>query len=168
MYQAQKAIRITQEPQKNKLLTTKNLKYMKFTRKASAEWKGTGKDGNGSLTTGSKVLENTPYSFHTRFEDGEKGTNPEELIGAAHAGCFAMQLSFLLNEAKFTATTLSVNADVLFEDGAITKITLNLEGDVPEIDAEQFNQIAHKAKDVCPISKLLDTTIELKVTLKNA
>ncbi|TXD49246.1 OsmC family protein [Polaribacter sp. IC073] len=141
---------------------------MKFTRKASAAWKGSGKEGQGNITTGSKVLDKTQYSFHTRFEDGEKGTNPEELIGAAHAGCFAMQLSFLLNEAKFTATTLDVAATVAFEDGAITKITLNLEGDVPEIDAEEFQQIAHKAKEVCPISKLLNTEIELKVTLKNA
>ena len=141
---------------------------MKFTRKASAAWKGSGKEGNGSITTGSTVLDKTPYSFHTRFEDGEKGTNPEELIGAAHAGCFAMQLSFLLNEAEFTATTIDVDANVIFEDGVITKITLNLEGDVPNIDAEQFQQIAHKAKEVCPISKLLDTEIELKVTLKTA
>jgi osmotically inducible protein OsmC len=141
---------------------------MKFTRKASAAWKGSGKEGHGNLTTGSAVLDKTPYSFHTRFEDGEKGTNPEELIGAAHAGCFAMQLSFLLNEAEFTATTIDVDANVTFEDGAITKITLNLEGDVPNIDAEQFQQIAHKAKEVCPISKLLDTEIELKVTLKTS
>jgi osmotically inducible protein OsmC len=140
---------------------------MKFTRKASAEWKGSGKDGRGNLTTGSKVLDSTKYSFHTRFEDGEKGTNPEELIGAAHAGCFAMQLSFLLNEADFTATALDVDATVTFEDGAITKIGLNLVGDVPKIDAEQFQQIAYKAKEVCPISKLLNTEIELKVTLKN-
>ena len=141
---------------------------MKFTRKASAAWKGSGKEGNGSITTESTVLDKTPYSFHTRFEDGEKGTNPEELIGAAHAGCFAMQLSFLLNEAEFTATTIDVDSNVTFEDGVITKITLNLEGDVPNIDAEQFQQIAHKAKEVCPISKLLDTEIELKVTLKTA
>ena len=141
---------------------------MKFTRKASAAWKGSGKEGNGSITTESTVLDKTPNSFHTRFEDGEKGTNPEELIGAAHAGCFAMQLSFLLNEAEFTATTIDVDANVTFEDGVITKITLNLEGDVPNIDAEQFQQIAHKAKEVCPISKLLDTEIELKVTLKTA
>lgn len=141
---------------------------MKFTRKANAEWKGSGKDGQGSLTTGSKVLDKTAYSFHTRFEDGEKGTNPEELIGAAHAGCFAMQLSFLLNEDNFTATSLDVDATVVFEDGAITKITLNLVGDVPEIDAEKFQQIAHKAKEVCPISKVLNTEIELKVTLKKA
>ena len=141
---------------------------MKFTRKANAEWKGGGKDGHGSLTTGSKILDKTAYSFHTRFEDGEKGTNPEELIGAAHAGCFAMQLSFLLNEDNFTATSLDVDATVVFEDGAITKITLNLVGDVPEIDAEKFQQIAHKAKEVCPISKVLNTAIELKVTLKKA
>ncbi|SFC27665.1 osmotically inducible protein OsmC [Algibacter lectus] len=141
---------------------------MKFTRKANAEWKGSGKDGQGNISTGSKVLDKTQYSFHTRFEDGEKGTNPEELIGAAHAGCFAMQLSFLLNENNFTATTLDVDATVNFEDGAITKVTLNLVGDVPEIDAEQFQQIAHKAKEVCPISKLLNTEIELKVTLKKS
>tara|TARA_R110001592_G_scaffold18337_8_gene76253 strand:- start:3578 stop:4003 length:426 start_codon:yes stop_codon:yes gene_type:complete len=141
---------------------------MKFTRKANAAWTGSGKDGKGSITTGSKVLDKTQYSFHTRFEDGEKGTNPEELIGAAHAGCFAMQLSFLLNESNFTATTLDVDAVVTFEDGAITKITLHLEGDVPNIDAEQFQQIAHKAKEVCPISKVLNTEIELKITLKNA
>ncbi|SFZ91570.1 osmotically inducible protein OsmC [Flaviramulus basaltis] len=141
---------------------------MKFTRKANAQWKGSGKEGKGSLTTGSKVLENTQYSFHTRFEDGEKGTNPEELIGAAHAGCFAMQLSFLLNEAEFTATTLDVDATVTFEDGSITQVVLNLEGDVPNIDAEQFQQIANKAKEVCPISKLLNTKIELKVSLTSS
>ena len=141
---------------------------MKFTRKASAVWKGSGKEGHGNLTTGSKVLEETQYSFLTRFEDGEKGTNPEELIGAAHAGCFAMQLSFFLNEAEFTATSLDVDAHVAFEDGTIAKITLHLVGDVPNIDAEQFQQIAHKAKEACPISKLLNTEIELKVTLKTA
>jgi osmotically inducible protein OsmC len=141
---------------------------MKFTRKANAVWTGSGKDGKGSITTGSKVLDKTQYSFHTRFEDSEKGTNPEELIGAAHAGCFAMQLSFLLNESNFTATTLDVDAVVTFEEGEITKITLHLEGDVPNIDAEQFQQIAHKAKEVCPISKVLNTEIELKITLKNA
>ena len=89
------------------------------------------------------------------------------MIGAAHAGCFAMQLSFLLNEADFTATNLTVDATVNFEEGAITKITLNLEGDLPNIDAEQFQQIAHKAKEVCPVSKLLNTNIELKIALKS-
>jgi osmotically inducible protein OsmC len=136
---------------------------MKFTRKASAQWVGSGKDGKGNLTTGSKVLEKTNYSFHTRFEDGEKDTNPEELIGAAHSGCFAMQLSFLLNEAGFTANTLDVDATVTFEDGSITKINLNLKGDVPNIDDDQFKEIAHKAKEVCPISKLLNTEILLNI-----
>ena len=141
---------------------------MKFTRKASAEWKGSGKEGQGNLTTGSSILEKTQYSFQTRFEDGEKGTNPEELLGAAHAGCFAMQLSFLLNEENFIATSLKVSATVTFEDGAITKITLDLVGDIPNIDIEQFQQIAQKAKEVCPISKVLQTQIELKISLKNA
>jgi osmotically inducible protein OsmC len=141
---------------------------MKFTRKASAEWKGSGKEGQGNLTTASKVVNKTQYSFHTRFEDGEKGTNPEELLGAAHAGCFAMQLSFLLNEADFTATTIDVEATVTFEDGVITKVNLNLEGDVPNIDAAEFEKIAIEAKEVCPISKVLNTEIELKVTLKTS
>ena len=138
---------------------------MKFTRKANAQWKGSGKEGKGTLTWASGVLSNTPYSFHTRFEDGQKGTNPEELVGAAHAGCFAMQLSFLLNEAGFTATTLDVAATVTFEDGSITTINLNLEGKVPKIEAAQFQEMAIKAKEVCPISKLLNTKIELKTSL---
>ncbi|WP_306014128.1 MULTISPECIES: OsmC family protein [unclassified Allomuricauda] len=139
---------------------------MKFTRKAEAQWKGSGKEGKGTLSTASGVLDGTPYSFHTRFEDGEKGTNPEELVGAAHAGCFAMQLSFLLGEEGFTPDSLDTAATVRFEDGAVTQVALDLKGDIPNIDAEQFQQIAHKAKEVCPISKLLDTKIELKVTLK--
>ena len=138
---------------------------MKFTRKANAQWKGSGKEGKGTLTSASGVLSNTPYSFHTRFEDGQKGTNTEELVGAAHAGCFAMQLSFLLNEAGFTATTLDVAATVTFEDGSITTINLNLEGKVPKIEAAQFQEMAIKAKEVCPISKLLNTKIELKTSL---
>ncbi len=138
---------------------------MKFTRKANAQWKGSGKEGKGTLTSASGVLSNTPYSFHTRFEDGQKGTNPEELVGAAHAGCFAMQLSFLLNETGFTATTLDVAATVTFEDGNVTTINLNLEGKVPKIEAAQFQEIATKAKEVCPISKLLNTKIELKTSL---
>lgn len=138
---------------------------MKFTRKASAQWKGAGKEGKGALSTGSQVLDSTPYSFHTRFEDGNKGTNPEELIGAAHSGCFAMQLSFLLGEEGFTPNTLNVDATVYFEDGSVTKIVLDLEGDVPEIDTDKFTEIAQKAKEVCPISKLLKTNIVLNASL---
>ncbi|HBU78127.1 MAG TPA: OsmC family peroxiredoxin [Muricauda sp.] len=139
---------------------------MKFTRKAQAQWKGSGKEGKGTLSTASGVLDKTPHSFHTRFEDGEKGTNPEELVGAAHAGCFAMQLSFLLGEDGFTPKSLDIDATVTFEDGEVTVINLDLEGDIPDIDAEQFQQIAHKAKEVCPISKLLKADIQLKVSLK--
>lgn len=140
---------------------------MKFTRKAKAQWKGSGKEGKGYLSTSSGVLSNTPYSFHTRFEDGEKGTNPEELIGAAHSGCFAMQLSFLLNEAGFTANTLNVDAVITFEDGNVTKSTLSLVGDVPKIEADKFEEIAKNAKNICPISKLLKAEIELNVRLSS-
>jgi osmotically inducible protein OsmC len=137
---------------------------MKFTRNAQAQWKGSGKEGKGTLTTDSKVLENTQYSFNTRFEDGN-GTNPEELVGAAHAGCFAMQLSFLLGEAGFTPTALDVDAKVTFEDGSVTLITLNLVGNVPKIDGAQFQKIAQKAKEICPISKLLNAKIDLNASL---
>lgn len=137
---------------------------MKFNRKASAQWQGSGKEGKGYLTTASGVLENTQYSFSTRFEQG-KGTNPEELVGAAHAGCFAMQLSFLLGEAGFTPTTLDVEAKITFEDGSITHSTLTLKGDVPGISSEKFLEVAGNAKEVCPISKLLKAEITLDATL---
>lgn len=137
---------------------------MKFNRKATAQWKGSGKEGKGTLNTESGVLDKSPYSFKTRFEDSI-GTNPEELIGAAHAGCFTMQLSFLLGEEGFTPTSLDTEAKVTFEDGSITLITLNLKGDVPGIDESKFTSIAQKAKEVCPISKLLNTKIELTAVL---
>tara|TARA_R110002074_G_scaffold161480_11_gene319622 strand:- start:97622 stop:98038 length:417 start_codon:yes stop_codon:yes gene_type:complete len=137
---------------------------MNFTRSAKAQWKGSGKDGKGTMTTESTVLQDAQYSFNTRFEDG-KGTNPEELIGAAHAGCFSMQLSFLLGEAGFTPTTLDVNAKVSFKDGEIVKVTLDLKGDVPKIQVDVFNKIAHNAKEVCPVSKLLNAEIVLNTSL---
>ena len=137
---------------------------MNFTRSAKAQWKGSGKDGKGTMSTESTVLQDAQYSFNTRFEDG-KGTNPEELIGAAHAGCFSMQLSFLLGEAGFTPTTLDVDAKVEFKDGEIVKVTLDLKGDVPNIKADEFNKIAQKAKEVCPISKLLNAEIVLNTSL---
>lgn len=137
---------------------------MKFTRKASANWKGTGKDGNGTITTQSTVLDQAQYSYKTRFEDGV-GTNPEELIGAAHAGCFTMQLSFLLSEKGYEPTDLSTEAKVTFEDGSITVIHLSLKGDVSGISESEFNEIANKAKEICPISKLLNATIELTAEL---
>ncbi|RQP17259.1 OsmC family protein [Parapedobacter defluvii] len=137
---------------------------MKFTRKANANWQGTGKDGKGSVSTQSKTLDHTQYSYKTRFEDGV-GTNPEELIGAAHAGCFTMQLSFLLSEKGYTPTNLDTEANVTFEDGSITAVRLNLKGDVPGISESEFSEIALKAKEICPISKLLNTQIELNAVL---
>ncbi|MFB0902835.1 MAG: OsmC family protein [Nonlabens sp.] len=135
---------------------------MKFSRNANAQWEGTGKEGKGNISTQSSVLDKTPYSFGTRFEEGI-GTNPEELLGAAHAGCYTMQLSFLLNEEGFTATHLSTEAAVTFEDGEITLVALHLTANVPEITTEKLAEIANKAKEVCPISKLLKAKITLEI-----
>lgn len=137
---------------------------MQFTRKASANWQGTGKDGKGTITTQSTVLDQTPYSYKTRFEEGV-GTNPEELIGAAHAGCFTMQLSFLLSEKGYEPTNLDTEAKVTFKDGSVTAVHLDLKGEVAGISEPEFKEIAQKAKEICPISKLLNTTIELSAAL---
>ena len=136
---------------------------MKFTRKASAHWQGGGKDGKGTLTTQSTILDKTPYSFKTRFEEG-KGTNPEELIAAAHAGCFTMQLSFLLGEEGVTPEHLETSADLTFEDGEITHIALHLNGKL-NMAADQFQKVAEKAKEICPVSKLLKAKITLAVNI---
>ncbi|MFG4003140.1 OsmC family peroxiredoxin [Flavobacterium aquidurense] len=137
---------------------------MKFTRRANANWKGTGMEGKGTISTQSTTLDNAQLSFKTRFEEGV-GTNPEELIAAAHSGCFTMQLSFLLSEAGFIPEDLSTEAKVTFEDGTITLIQLILNGKVPAITEEDFQKAAQKAKEICPISKLLNTEITLSVTL---
>ena len=134
-----------------------------FNRKASATWKGSGKEGKGTLSTQTGTLKDKAYSYNSRFVDGNASTNPEELIGAAHAGCFTMQLSFLLNEEGYTADTLSTDATVYFEDGTIPKIVLQLTGIVPGIERDEFARIANKAKEVCPVSKLLNADIELVV-----
>ena len=141
-------------------------------RKANALWQGTGLEGKGSLTSTSKVLDNTPYSFQTRFvnEDGEKGTNPEELIAAAHAGCYSMALSFALSNAGFTPESLDTQAIVEIEKGdngfAITQITLKLNAKVPGISADQFNELAEGAKANCPVSKALSAVpISLEANL---
>lgn len=137
---------------------------MKFTRRANANWKGTGMEGKGTISTQSTTLDNAQLSFKTRFEEGV-GTNPEELIAAAHSGCFTMQLSFLLSEAGFIPEDLNTEAKVTFEDGTITLIQLILNGKVPGITEEDFQEAAQKAKEICPISKLLNTEITLSVTL---
>ncbi|MBK0369887.1 OsmC family protein [Flavobacterium agrisoli] len=135
-------------------------------RNATAVWHGTGKEGNGNLTTESTVLQETPLSFKSRFEEG-KGTNPEELIAAAHSGCFTMKLSFVLNEAGFTADTLETKCYITFEDGAITNSHLVLKAKIPGIPDDVFNQSVREAEINCPISKLLDTRISVDATLEN-
>lgn len=135
-------------------------------RKATAIWQGTGKEGTGSITTQSTVLENAPYSFQTRFEEA-KGTNPEELIAAAHAGCYAMKLSFDLNAAGFTADELNVTATISLDPakGEVGKSHLVLKARIPEIDEAKFKEIAESAKKACPISRLLNADITLDAEL---
>lgn len=137
-------------------------------RKARAVWKGRGKDGTGQLTTDSGVLSSTAYSFKTRFEN-EKGTNPEELIAAAHAGCFAMALAFQLQGAGVTPTELDVEAAVTLEqDGPgfkVTKSALTLKAQVPGIEKSKFDELAKAAEEGCPISKLLKAEITLDAKL---
>lgn len=133
-------------------------------RKATAVWNGSGKDGNGNLTTQSTVLNATQYSFNSRFAEGI-GTNPEELIAAAHAGCFTMKLSFVLGEAGFTPEKLTTDCSITFENGVITLSHLTLVAKVPGITPEQFKACTEDAKVNCPISKLLNTTITLDASL---
>ena len=137
-------------------------------RTASAVWNGDLKQGKGTLTSPSGVLKSTPYSFTTRFEN-EPGTNPEELIAAAHAGCFSMALSASLGKAGFTPDEVSTKATLDLEqiDGnwTITKIHLDLNARVPKIDRDQFNKIANDAKANCPVSRVLKAEISLSANL---
>ncbi|HEV7622268.1 MAG TPA: OsmC family protein [Flavisolibacter sp.] len=133
-------------------------------RNATAVWNGSGKTGTGNLTTASNVLKQTPYSFNSRFENGA-GTNPEELVAAAHAGCFTMKLSFVLGEAGFTPESLETKCDITFENGAITKSHLSVKGKVPGISKEKFEESVKDAEKNCPISKLLNTAISSEATL---
>jgi osmotically inducible protein OsmC len=134
----------------------------------SAAWSGGIKDGIGSISTKSGALQAAPYGFAARF-DGKPGTNPEELIGAAHAGCFTMALSLILGEAKLVAEKMDTQADVTLEkqgDGfAITAVHLTLRAKVPGTDAAQFAELANKAKAGCPVSKLLKCDITLDASL---
>src|SRR5690606_4756733 len=127
-----------------------------------AVWRGTGRDGEGDLTTDSGVLSQTPYSFRTRFEQ-QPGTNPEELIAAAHAGCFTMALAFQLQTAGFTPTELTTEAAIsLDQDGAgfkITRSALTLKAQVPGIDKAKFDELAAVAEKNCPVSRVLDAEI---------
>ncbi len=131
---------------------------------ATANWKGSGKEGGGTLTSKSKVLDNTSYDFRSRFEDGEY-TNPEELVAAAHAGCFSMKLSFVLGAAGFTPDSIDTKCTITLESGAITSSHLEVTAAVPGIDAEKFAECAADAKANCPISKLLNTSITMEANL---
>jgi lipoyl-dependent peroxiredoxin len=137
-------------------------------RKARAVWRGTGRAGNGDLSTDSGVLAKTPYSFKTRFEN-EKGTNPEELIAAAHAGCFTMALAFQLQKAGYTPTELNTEAAVSLDpDGEgfrITHSALTLRAQVPNLSAALFAQLAKDAEQNCPVSKVLKAEITLDAKL---
>ncbi|GGI23648.1 OsmC family protein [Bradyrhizobium guangdongense] len=137
-------------------------------RKATAVWHGTGRAGSGHLSSDSGVLADTPYSFKTRFEN-EKGTNPEELVAAAHAGCFTMALAFGLQAAGFTPTELSTEAAVTLEqDGQVFHIgrsALTLRAKIPNIDEAAFARIAGEAEKNCPVSKVLNATITLDAKL---
>jgi lipoyl-dependent peroxiredoxin len=137
-------------------------------RKAKAVWHGTGRAGNGNLTTDSGVLAETPYSFKTRFES-EKGTNPEELIAAAHAGCFTMALAFGLQAAGFTPTELATEAAVTLEQEGqgfrISQSALTLHAKVPSLDQATFARLAGEAEKNCPVSKVLNAAITLDAKL---
>lgn len=133
-------------------------------RNATAVWNGSGKEGTGKLTTQSATLSDTQYSYKSRFEQGV-GTNPEELIAAAHAGCFAMKLSFVLGEAGFTPESLEATSTVTLEGGAITGSHIVVQAKVPGISPEKFQECADDAKANCPVSKALNVEISLEASL---
>lgn len=133
-------------------------------RKAQANWQGTGKDGKGHLTTQSSVLDKTQYSFSSRFEEGI-GTNPEELIAAAHAGCFTMKLAFILQSEGYTPDNLDTTCKIELKDGAVVGSELTLEAKVSGVDNDSFADMVKNAEENCPISKLLNTEISVTFTL---
>ena len=142
-------------------------KSNKMKRKVNAIWNGSGANGNGLLTAQSGAFNKMPYSFKTRFENdnGELGTNPEELIAAALAGCFNMKLAFVLNEADFNPTELNTDAILTFIDGSVTNIELSLKGKVQDLNEEKFIELAEDAKNNCPISGVLNCDILLNASL---
>ena len=133
-------------------------------RTATAIWNGSGKEGNGNLTTQSTVLNKTQYSFNSRFADGI-GTNPEELMAAAHAGCFTMKLTFVLGAAGFTPDSLETSCAISLEDGVITRSELVVTAKVPGITPEKFQECAADAKANCPVSKAYNMEILLTAAL---
>lgn len=133
-------------------------------RNATAVWQGTGKEGKGTLTTQSTTLNKTQYSYNSRFAEGV-GTNPEELIAAAHAGCFTMKLSFILNAAGFTADEIETRCDITMDNGSISDSHLNIKAKVPGISEEQFTAAVADAKENCMVSKVLKLNITHEASL---
>lgn len=133
-------------------------------RNATAVWNGTGKEGNGQMTTQTGTIKNVGYDWRSRFADGSL-TNPEELIAAAHAGCFSMKLSFVLGAAGFTADEINTNCEITLEDGTITGSHLKVSAKIPGINKEQFDTAVADAKANCPVSKLLNANITHEAVL---
>lgn len=133
-------------------------------RSATAVWQGSLKEGAGKITTQSKTLDSTQYSFKTRFEEGV-GTNPEELVAAAHSGCFTMQLSAYIGEAGFEIERLETNCVITLENGTITNSDLTVSGKIAGISNDKFQELVTKAEQNCPISKLLNAKIASTATL---
>ena len=133
-------------------------------RTATAVWNGSGKNGKGTLTTQSTAISNAQYSYNTRFEDGV-GTNPEELIAAAHAGCYTMKLSFVLGAAGFEPESIETSCAITLDNGAITTSDISVKAKVPGIDESKFRECAEDAKENCPVSKALNLTINLEASL---
>ena len=136
-------------------------------RFATANWKGSGKEGKGTVTADSGIFSGTPISYHTRFEE-VKGTSPEELVAAAHAGCFSMKLSFVLGAAGFTPDNIDTKCTITLESGAVTESHLEVKASVPNIDEAKFNACIEDAKANCPISKLFNTKITAEAKLDQA
>lgn len=139
---------------------------MQIKRNASAHWEGSGKEGKGTVSTASTVLNQTQYSFNTRFADGV-GTNPEELVGAAHASCFSMKLAFNIQEAGFTADSIDTQCVISLDtgSGSISESHLVVKASVPGIDKDKFQSLVDDAEKNCPISKLFNTKITVEASL---
>lgn len=129
---------------------------------ANAQWKGA-KDGKGTISTETKALDKAPFTFATRFGDAKDGTNPEELVAAAHAGCFSMKFAIVLSEAGFTADNIETKCDITFGAGAISKSHLTVKAKVPGISKDKFDECAKNAKENCPISKSLNSSVDISM-----
>ena len=136
-------------------------------RSATANWKGSGKEGKGTVTADSGIFSGAAISWRTRFQDAE-GTSPEELVAAAHAGCYSMKLSFVLGAAGFTPGNIDTKCTITLENGAITESHLEVKAAVPNIDEAKFQECASEAKATCPISKSLNTNITIEASLQQA